>query len=74
MTDVRVGDVRKCKRFGIFVITKMTTHLSGLYNHHIIKQSGGVFDCADMEELEKADILAHYDTWQEAVNSKEFNE
>lgn len=66
---IKVGQLRKGTRLGTYVITKY----HGEYNNHIIRQGGGVFDCADKEDIEKDKLIAEYPTWQEAVNSKEFN-
>ena len=62
---IKVGQIYK-EQEDIFVITFADT--SG--NYHAIKNSGKVFGGAG---LNKKDIIAEYPTWQEAVNSKEFN-
>ena len=62
---IKVGQIYKEGK-DIFIITLANS--SGGY--HAIKQGGKVFSGVGLNEK---DIIAEYPTWQEAVNSKEFN-
>lgn len=70
MTDVRVGDVRKVAGLGyVYVIVDIPCFRA----YTVIEQSGYVLKYKPKHQIEIDELLAHYDTWQEAVNSKEFN-
>lgn len=69
MTEVRVGDVRENKIGGIYAIARRESSkfFSIVYTH------GGVAIECDIKDIENEELLAHYDTFIEAVKSKEFN-
>ena len=66
MTEVRVGDVRENWINDVFVVTFISAHGSV----DIIFKDGDCFNISK-QDLEST-LLAHYDTWQEAIASKEF--
>ena len=71
MTEVRVGDVY-INTFRSnpepFVVTALKKNVMGISRK-------GTLVCVYWGNLvpEKYKLLAHYDTWQEAIASKEFN-
>ena len=58
------------KRF-VFVVTGRKTKTTRFYN--VIMQ-GGYGSSRRQTDFEKYRLIAEYPTWQEAVNSKEFNQ
>lgn len=63
---IKEGQIYK-EKDEIFAITYATS--TG--NYHAVKTDGKVFSGFG---LSQSDLIAEYPTWQEAVNSKEFNE
>lgn len=69
MSEVKVGDVRLTETGIAYVITRTSFNKADAVHEY-----GGVYWCFDKDCFEKDKLLAHYDTFQEAIISKEFNE
>ncbi len=69
MSEVKVGDVRRTEKGIIYIITRISFNTADA-----IHQYGGVYWAFNVDYFAKDKLLAHYDTWKDAVNSKEFNE
>lgn len=69
MSEVKVGDVRITEKGIVYVITRVSFNLADA-----IHQYGGVYWGFDKDYFIKDKLLAHYDTFQDAINSKEFNQ
>jgi hypothetical protein len=67
---IKVGQIYKYDKDILFVISGITpTTLYGIFNNGV----GNSFIIKNFENI-KWKMIAEYPTWQEAVNSKEFNE
>ena len=66
---IKVGQIYKVPYLGgKLVIAQIRADRS---NFNVIREDGFFFICSDIDE--KWELVAEYPTWQEAVNSKEFN-
>lgn len=65
MSKIKVGQIRK-DSLGLYVITYDLTICA------IVYQDGEVREWTE-RQIECDELIAEYPTWQEAVNSKEFN-
>lgn len=69
MTIVKVGDIRKGE-MGVYVVSFIEM-LEDIWCT-VIYQNGQTNDAFKFCVAIRDELIAHYDTWQEAVNSKEF--
>ena len=71
---IKVGQIYKTYD-GIMVITQINKHINSL-RYDYIYNYGRVCDYMREDEVLSpgTELIAEYSTWQEAVNSKEFNE
>jgi len=68
----KVGQVRKsCDEGEVFIITKIEERENCMVYHSIFVD--GFVIKANTQILVTDELIAEYPTWQEAVNSKEFN-
>lgn len=65
MPEIKVGQIRK-DSLGLYVITYDLTNCA------IVYQDGEVREWGE-RQLECDELIAEYPIWQEAVNSREFN-
>ncbi len=71
MSKIKVGQIYGHRHAGeniIIVVTKIK--VNGIF--YCIKNNGTV-GCRWRSHFDNYDLIAEYPTWQEAVNSKEFN-
>lgn len=72
MSDVQVGDVRQEEGGDTYVITASFTAMWGETYFSIICTDGDVVESVAKGGCAVDKLLAHYDNWITAVNSKEF--
>ena len=67
---IKVGQIYKTPSGSRYIITYM-----GMYNIYLLYNSGYSMDysLSSMKKNHDDKLIAEYPTWQEAVNSKEFN-
>ena len=73
---IKEGQIYKCSE-GVFAVTcnyDDSTYMGeGNYFFDLIFTNGKTECWQDAEDIEDYELIAEYSTWQEAVNSKEFN-
>lgn len=70
---IKVGQVYNSDE-GIFTISKLWVNISEDEDMAYVIYNDGCSDCWSHRFISKySKLLAEYPTWQEAVNSKEFN-
>ena len=76
---IKVGQIYKDCNDRIYIITKKHSDIIVSKNkitckYNVILQDGEVYDdFTEDEVLNSLELIAEYPTWNEAVNSKEFN-
>lgn len=65
MSKIKVGQIRK-DALGLYIITDIKSVCGIIYQN-------GKIDVWSEKQLECDELIAEFPTWQEAVNSKEFN-
>ena len=76
MSEIKVGQIYKYENVGLFVISNIQDIDDEFYNVTIIWQDGSAetFKAIRKSMQIYGKFVAEYPTWQEAVNSKEFND
>lgn len=70
---IKVGQIYDSDE-GIYVISKVWFNVSEDDNWSYVIYNDGTSDCWSYNLIRKySKLIAEYPTWQEAVNSKEFN-
>lgn len=72
---IKLGQIYKYENVGLFVISNIQDIDDESYNVTIIWQDGSaeIFKAIRKSMQIYGKLIAEYPTWQEAVNSKEFN-
>lgn len=73
---IKVGQIYKYENVGLFVISNIQDIDDEFYNVTIIWQDGSaeIFKAIRKSMQIYGKFVTEYSTWQEAVNSKEFND
>lgn len=75
MSKIKVGQIYKYENVGLFVISNIQDIDDEFYNVTSIWQDGSaeIFKAIRKSMQIYGKFVSEYPTWQEAVNSKEFN-
>lgn len=70
---IKVGQIYKTKRGNIWCVIKVDLLKSPMSFVYLIESGGFTDEMMKKKVEEELSLIAEYPTWQEAVNSKEFN-
>lgn len=77
-SKIQVGDVRKTYSGRVYVVTahylEEMTFGGGVDMYNCIYHDGTMVDVFFVNGESGEELLAHYNNWKDAINSKEFNE
>lgn len=68
---IKVGQIYNCKILGGKIV--ITWIAANWTQYHMIRNDGFTFYSIGSSRDDEDELIAEYPTWQEAVNSKEFN-
>lgn len=71
---IKVGQIYKTNGGNIFCVIRIDLYKSPISFVHLIELGGFVVEIMKKNVEKELSLITEYPTWQEDVNSKEFNE